>query len=175
MKDEPLVDPAHRKIRGVLRTFGPFLLVLGLIFSAIGLFSFFSAFGTSEFPRYFWFVLVGIPLIGVGLSLSRFGYLGELLRYMSGEVAPVSKEAFNDLAEGTRPGIETIARAVGEGFRAGTREGAKPCPRCQSANDLSARFCNQCGGPLEESLCASCRHPNAPGARFCGQCGRPLS
>jgi hypothetical protein len=175
MKDEPLIDPGHRKIQGVLRTFGPFLVVLGLILSAIGLFSFFSSFGTFEFPRYFWCVLVGFPLMGVGLSLSRVGYLGEILRYMSREVAPVSKETFNDLAEGTRPGVETIARAVGEGLRAGRREEAKTCPRCQSANDPSARFCNQCGSPLGESLCPGCGHPSAPGARFCGQCGRSLA
>jgi hypothetical protein len=174
MKNEPMIDPNHRKIQGMLRTFGPLLLVAGLVLLAIGLISFFSAFGTGEFPRYFWCAMVGLPLVGVGLSLSKFGYLGEVLRYMSGEVAPVGKDTFNYMAEGTRPGVETIARAVGEGIRAGTREESKPCVRCQARNDFSARFCNQCGAPLEELVCDTCHHPNAADARFCGQCGRPL-
>ena len=61
MKDEPLVDPAHKKIRGFLRTVGPLLVVVGMILSAIGLFSFFRSFGTFEFPRYFWCCARRVP------------------------------------------------------------------------------------------------------------------
>jgi hypothetical protein len=174
MKNEPMIDPRHEQIRGVLRGVGPVLLVVGVIFSAIGFISFFSSFGTFEPPRYFWCVFVGFPLIGIGTALSKAGYLGAMLRYMSGEMSPVGKDTFNYMAEGTRPGVETIARAVGEGLGAAQGGRALSCPKCQAPNDPSAQFCDQCGAPVVEVTCPSCQRPNAPGSRFCSHCGRPI-
>jgi class 3 adenylate cyclase/tetratricopeptide (TPR) repeat protein len=48
-----------------------------------------------------------------------------------------------------------------------------PCPRCQTPNPPSARFCGECGAPLE-GLCPACRSENPPGNKFCHGCGRPL-
>jgi class 3 adenylate cyclase/tetratricopeptide (TPR) repeat protein len=47
------------------------------------------------------------------------------------------------------------------------------CPRCQQANPPTARFCNNCGAPLEGG-CPACGHPNAPGSRYCNGCGEAL-
>ena len=45
------------------------------------------------------------------------------------------------------------------------------CPACQSANEADARFCEQCGHPLEIS-CPACGSVTKAGARFCRRCPR---
>lgn len=179
MKDERKIDPNHHQIRGLLRTVGPVVLGIGLLFTAVGFISFFQAFGTFGPPRYFWCVFVGFPLIALGATMSKFGYLGAFSRYVMGEFAPVQKDTFNVLAEGTRPGVETLARAVGQGFAAaaGTTAGMDrelQCPRCDAPYEASARFCTQCGGSLEKKNCSGCGQSNAPDDQFCGQCGERL-
>ncbi|MGH2538602.1 MAG: adenylate/guanylate cyclase domain-containing protein, partial [Candidatus Promineifilaceae bacterium] len=47
------------------------------------------------------------------------------------------------------------------------------CPHCAHDNPADARFCQNCGRPLERA-CPHCGTPNGPEARFCKQCGRPL-
>lgn len=57
------------------------------------------------------------------------------------------------------------------------------CPKCGFENRPGARFCKQCGQPLEpppppppaEITCPQCGTPNKPGARFCARCGAPLA
>jgi len=48
------------------------------------------------------------------------------------------------------------------------------CTACHSANDDRAKFCEQCGQPLE-LRCPACASPVRPGARFCSQCGHNLT
>jgi serine/threonine-protein kinase len=64
------------------------------------------------------------------------------------------------------------------------------CPRCQSLNNASQRFCSTCGfafGPPQGNnyqqvaqsgsgyvTCPACRAPNRAIDRFCTQCGQPL-
>jgi hypothetical protein len=180
MKDERRIDPYHSQIQGLLRTVGPVVLGVGLVFTAVGLISFFQAIGSFEPPRYFWCVFVGLPLTGVGAVLCKLGYLGAINRYVMGEFAPVQKDTFNVLAQGTRPGVETLARALGQGFAAGagTDAGADrgvPCSRCATSNEASARFCSQCGASLENQNCPGCGQSNAPDDQFCGHCGERLA
>src|SRR5262245_36775570 len=47
------------------------------------------------------------------------------------------------------------------------------CLACHHTNDEHAKFCNQCGQPLE-TRCPACDSPNRPGARFCSACGQSL-
>jgi class 3 adenylate cyclase len=47
------------------------------------------------------------------------------------------------------------------------------CPRCQTDNPEKARFCLNCGQPLERR-CANCQTELPPGARFCMECGQPV-
>jgi hypothetical protein len=151
MSEEQKIDPRHHTTRTVLRTLGPPLAVLGLLLIAVGVVSFFSAFGTFEPPRYFWCVFLGIPVLFVGVVLCLMGFLGSFARYVSGEAAPVQKDTFNYLAEGTKGGVKTFAQAVGEGLAAGMGGEGKTkarCPRCEHANDADAKFCNKCGTPL---------------------------
>ncbi len=47
------------------------------------------------------------------------------------------------------------------------------CLTCHYANEDDARFCEQCGQPLDIS-CPACGSPVKAGARFCRHCGQPL-
>src|ERR1700733_15442717 len=49
-----------------------------------------------------------------------------------------------------------------------------PCPSCKSDNPSAARFCEQCGIPLEVK-CPRCGATVSTGARFCGACGNQLT
>lgn len=146
MNDESRIDPKHAATRNVLRVLGPVVGGLGILFTAIGIGNFFYSFGSFEPPRYFWCAFVGMPLMFFGGAMTQYGYLGAWARYVAGEGAPVAKDAFNYLAEGTRPGVRNIAQAVGEGLAAART--ARGCPRCQQANDSDARFCKHCGAAL---------------------------
>ncbi|HSD85598.1 MAG TPA: ABC transporter substrate-binding protein, partial [Anaerolineae bacterium] len=47
------------------------------------------------------------------------------------------------------------------------------CPNCSHDNQVDARFCQNCGQPLERA-CSNCGTSNATDARFCKQCGATL-
>jgi class 3 adenylate cyclase/tetratricopeptide (TPR) repeat protein len=48
------------------------------------------------------------------------------------------------------------------------------CPNCHSANPDDARFCENCGKPMERA-CPNCGQPASPAAKFCRRCGQPLT
>jgi zinc-ribbon domain len=155
MSEESKIDPKHSLSRRILRTLGPIIASLGLLLTVIGFGSFFTSFGTFEPPRYFWCVFLGLPLLFVGVALCMFAYLGSVTRYMSGEAAPVQKDTFNYLAEGTKEGVRTFATAVGEGIATGLHSsgsGTVRCPNCQADNDRDAKFCKHCGTALARAV-----------------------
>ena len=148
-----LDDPKHQAIRSSLRVVGPIVFLLGLVLAIAGFASFFQAFGSFDTqnmgpPRYFWCVFVGFPLIWLGATLSIPAYMGAASRYMAKEMAPVQRDTFNTMAEGTSDGIRTVAQAIGEGFAAAGQHDKSPanhCTSCGSAHPESARFCPGCG------------------------------
>lgn len=175
MKDEERLNPGHSQARGALRTIGPLLIAVGGVFMAVGLISFFSAFGSFAPPKYFWCCFVGIPLLGVGLMITKFAYMGAMMRYVAGESAPVAKDTINYVASGTREAVRGVAGAIREGL-SGEGEATVRCAECDEENDAGARFCNQCGGQLATtSQCRSCGTKNDPTARFCDNCGQSLA
>ena len=177
------IDPGHRGPRNFFRAVGPVVAVIGLILIVVGIGSFFSKaakFGdpSDEFgpPKYFWCVFVGIPVLFVGLVLSKFGYMGKVARYVAQEIAPVGKDTFNYMAEGTKDGVRTVAGAIGEGLREGmSGESGAPSVRCHKCNalvDEGAKFCSDCGTSLEKSKpCGQCGELNDPDAKYCDNCG----
>lgn len=173
------IDPRHNQIRDILRLVGPAVVVAGVIFAAIGLWSFFATFGTFEPPRYFWCAFVGVPLIGLGMTICKFAFLGAASRYVAGEVAPVGKDVVNYLAEGTRGAVRDVATAVAEGLHAGaTGQEVRMvrCAQCHTDNELPANFCKRCGAPLPKtSPCSGCGTWNDADARFCDHCGKPVA
>jgi hypothetical protein len=174
--DKLPIDPRGRETSAALRTIGLTMVAVGGGLFLIGAVSFFSAFATREFPRYFWCAIVGLPVFGFGVQISGLGFLGAITRYMAGQTAPVQRDTFNYLADGTSEGVRTVASAAARGFAEGT--GADPgvvCPQCQAMNGRDAHFCDQCGAGLDARTCPRCQHENDPGGRFCNQCGCELS
>ena len=113
-----LQTPQHNTTRNFLRVAGPLIAGVGLIFMIIGLISFFSAFANRNgSPRLFWCCFVGMPLLFIGVVLSKFGFMGAVARYTAAEHVPVATDAVNDLAEGTQGAVKTVARAVAEGVK----------------------------------------------------------
>ena len=173
------IDPRHSEMRNTLRVVGPAVVIAGLIFTGIGLGSFFSSFGGFEPPRYFWCAFVGLPLIALGATICKFAFLGVVSRYMANEVAPVGKDVVNYMAEGTKGAVRDVAAAVGEGLRAGAPSKevrVVRCHKCNADNETPANFCKGCGAPLAKTKpCPTCGELNDPDARFCDSCGKAVA
>ena len=169
------LDPGHQGVRTVLRLFGPLVALTGLIFIVVGMVDFFSAAGSHHAPTKFWCLFVGMPVLFVGLVLSKFAFLGRIGRYMAGEMAPVAKDTINYMAAGTRESVREIAGAIGEGLRGeGTGPGIR-CPGCGDENQGDANFCSNCGKKLpRRQVCPACGEGNDRDARFCDHCGHGL-
>jgi hypothetical protein len=141
-----------------LRTVGPVALGLGLVLTAIGFISFFSAFGGSGMPRYFWCAFIGLPMTGIGGAITKFAYMGRIGRYVAGE----------GLAAGGAAGAASGAAAPSSNDRTVVR-----CHKCNKENDDKAKFCDECGTALAKTKpCPSCGEKNDPDARFCDDCGK---
>jgi ribosomal protein L40E len=171
------INPGHGELRSVLRVVGPAIAAVGLLFLVIGMVSFFSAFGGGEPPRLFWCAFVGIPILFVGVAISKFAFLGAVSRYAAGEVAPVGRDVTNFMVAGTKDSIRDVASAIGEGLSSVGREevgGTIICGKCGADNESSANFCQTCGSPLgTKKRCAKCGDLNNADARFCDKCGAP--
>lgn len=53
------------------------------------------------------------------------------------------------------------------------------CPKCGYQNPQTAKFCNNCGGPMQPTAqgminCPKCGTSNTAGTKFCANCGTPL-
>jgi hypothetical protein len=127
-----------------------------------------------ERPNRFWMAFVGVPIMGIGIALTRIGFLGVAARYVAGETAPVVADAFDYVAHESRDGIRTVTSAVAEGLR-GEPETKIACPKCERANDADAKFCDSCGEAIPSEIrCPSCSVLNDAAAKFCDSCGVPL-
>lgn len=154
------------KTRNKLRRIGFVCLFVGLVFMAIGLISFFTAFGSfGSTPDYFWCSFVGMPLIFVGGVCLAYSYLGKFARYVSNEAAPVAKDTINYMVDGTK---DSIIGAVKE--FTGTSKNVLVCPKCGNKNSTTAQFCDECGAPLSIT-CPKCGAQNDSDAKFCQKCG----
>ena len=112
----------HQATRTLLRVAGPAIAFVALVFITIGAIDFFSSFGGFGPPKRFWCFFVGLPLLFVGMVVSMFGYMGAVARYAAAEQVPVATDAVNELADGTRDAVKTVARAVAEGVKEGMTE-----------------------------------------------------
>ena len=171
-----LINPRSASQQAFLRRLGMALAATGAVFMIVGFVDFFSAFGGSNQPSKFWCFFVGLPLLAIGIGMLKFGYMGAVARYMAGEAAPVMKDTFNYMAEGTRDGVRDIASAVGEGLRGEGAETTATCRKCGHANAADANFCDECGSAMATSTrCRSCGESNDTDAKFCDNCGQLLT
>lgn len=177
---ESQMNSAHQETKAVLKIIGPCVAIMGLILALIGFGSFFTSFGSFEPPRFFWCAFLGMPLLAVGGVISKFAFMGQVARYMANEIAPVGKDTFNYMADGTKDAVRDLASAVGDGLReGGAAASTSPevrCHKCNAINDSDANFCNGCGAALQKSkACGHCNELNDPDARFCDNCGQGIA
>ena len=169
------VNPNAQGQRTALRGLGAVLALVGGAFTAVGLIDFFGSMSAHAGPpQYFWCAMVGLPLLGFGSMLLKFGYMGAIGRYVAGEAAPVASDTINYLGEEAAPGIRSAVRSVAEGLAdaRGTRTAQATCPACEVEVDADARFCDQCGADLKSRrTCPACETENDLDARFCDACG----
>ncbi len=118
-------SPQHNTVKKVLRVGGPIILAVGVLFTLVGMGSFFVCMAThSGPPVLFVCAFIGLPLMFVGSAMCMFGYVGTFSRYMAAEQASVAKDTINYLAEGTQDAVRTTARAAAQGVA----EGLQPPP-----------------------------------------------
>jgi len=48
------------------------------------------------------------------------------------------------------------------------------CPKCQTENPETRKFCSECGAKLQ-LICPQCGFENLPKDKFCGECGHDLT
>ena len=58
-------------IQTIFRVGGPALAAVGLVLTVWGFRSFLSSLGTLEPAQHFWLAFVGIPLLGIGVTMWR--------------------------------------------------------------------------------------------------------
>lgn len=183
------INPHAAAQRTGLRTIGLILTVVGAVFLLIGFGSFFGAmnesmssgpsFGANRGPDKFWCAFVGMPLLGIGIGMLKYGYMGKAARYVAGEIAPVATDTMKYAANATRDSVRDLAGAVAEGMRGETKAAEAPamvaCPQCNHDNDHDARFCDMCGTAMPgPKACGQCNKVNDADARFCSGCGAGL-
>lgn len=171
--EENNINAGHTGTRNTLRVIGPAVLLVGIAFMAVGFISFFSSMTSMNMgpPKFFWCLFVGMPLTAIGGAISKFAFIGSVLRYMSAEAAPVGKDTFNYMASGTKDGVRDVFSAVREGL---TGEAANEiaCPHCSHENEVDAKYCDQCGGDIAAEIhCPACSKSNEVDAKFCNGCG----
>ncbi|MHC4212200.1 MAG: zinc ribbon domain-containing protein [Planctomycetota bacterium] len=174
------IDPGHNRIRKKLRIIGPILLGVGVLLTGIAFGSFALSFIFDISPFGLFLAFIGMPLTFAGAVCCMYGYMGKLARYTAQETAPVGKDTFNYLADGTQEGVRAVAGAIGQGLREGMSqnggESKLRCSQCGSGQDSDAKFCDDCGAAInKERICPKCDNRNDGDARFCDNCGQELS
>ena len=111
---QPPYENQNTGIRSALRVLGFIILPVGAIFAGIGLIDFFSAFGSFHPPTKFWCAFVGLPLIGLGITCLKAGYLRTIGGYVAGETAPVAADTLKYVSEELRPTIRDLAHDIRE-------------------------------------------------------------
>ena len=128
------IDPGHRGKKRGLQAVSLACLVLGAILALIGFVSFADSFGdpSSGLPGGFVLLVIGVPLLGIGATLFKFAFLGEIGRYGAGELAPVAKDTLDYI-----------------------KGGEIACPSCGRTNEAGSNFCEACGAALSQPAPAS--------------------
>ena len=153
MNEEEKIDPGHRKVVKILRIAGFILFVLGGVCILVAFINLIGVImdGASGPPRLFWLFFIGIPLSFFGLVMISAGFAGKIARFQAAQYAPVAKDTFNYMAEGTQEGVKTIAKSITQGMeegKTGVKEDAKSflkCPACGFMETPEAKFCSGCG------------------------------
>lgn len=168
------IDKNHAKKKRIFKVLGLTILLVGIIFTVLGFINFMSAFGTFGEPPKIGYMFIGLPLIFVGSVLTSMGFMGDVMRYQAGEVAPVGKDVINYMVDETQDSIKKVSKAIHEGMSSYVAD-VVICKKCKEENDGDSKFCNNCGEPLVKTcVCQKCKEVNDFDAKYCNNCGEIL-
>jgi formylglycine-generating enzyme required for sulfatase activity len=108
-------------------------------------------------------------LTGRSPKVIRLHELPQALQGVLAKALEDEKEARYQSVRELRDAIKASLRAVGAAPAAVAAE-AGQCPACGVHNDISRKFCRNCGGSLEVP-CLSCDRLMPVGEEICGSCG----
>lgn len=113
---------------------GPVVIVVGLALFVTGLRAVWDHFDDydgpkgSDIARF----MGGFLVLGIGLMMTRVGFIGAAARYAAGEMSPVIRDAYQQIASQS----DTSGRT------------GPFCSKCGVRQDAGARFCDACGSPV---------------------------
>jgi hypothetical protein len=139
------------------RFIGAACMLIAVVLIVLALVDFFTAInghGLDGGPTKFWMFFAALPFFVIGAIGLNAGFLGAGARYVAGELAPTARDTLEYVGVGS--------------------DAASPCPRCGTANDAQASYCQHCGSAMRRT-CPSCKQPNAADAHFCAACGTELA
>lgn len=158
-------DPEKKKrnlTKRGLKVIGAVLVLGGLACTIIGSVNFFSALGSGELSPLFWLLMIGLPMLTIGVAMLMFGFQKQIATYHKNETVPVLNEAAAELS----PAVGAIAQAA-------QKRDTIACPKCGAENDAELHFCEKCGAPLTKT-CPHCGESVGADAAFCGHCGNKI-
>lgn len=164
-------------IRNLGRISGPIMILAGVIFAIIGIMELFSPFGpfgqlgsmdsfnSIGVQTKFWYIFIGLPLIGFGVSICKAAYLKPIANYVADE---------------THDAISTLSSAVMSGRKTSNlssdHQTVIACHKCNQYNSEGSKYCSSCGVSLVKSKqCTHCNELNDPDASFCDNCGKAVA
>ena len=112
-------------------------------------------------------------LTGRSPKVIRLHELPQALQGVLAKALEDKKEARYQSVRELRDAIKASLRAAGTAPAAVATE-AGQCPACGVHNDISRKFCRNCGGTLE-APCLSCDKPMPTWEEICGSCGAKQS
>lgn len=158
----------YAKARTSMRRFGPAMIAIGglMVLIGFGQFALTVISGINQEPFSgtrpgfpILFVILGFPgmlILGIGMKLTKVGYLKEIAQYGAKE---------------TTPAVQTTTTAI----RSALQNDDIPCPSCSSPIEPDSKFCSSCGVDLANMKCDSCNDRIDPSDKFCPSCGTPNS
>ncbi len=156
-------ENSYDKTKSALRIYGPLLIGVGLILSIIGIGAFINALinifdgqrgtGPMQYPILFLLSIPGFLLLGLGIMMTKVGYLKEISKYAAKETTPAAT-------------ITTTA------IRAAVTDDHIPCPSCSNPIEPNSKFCSQCGEHITNIQCKACQSPMEAADQFCANCGQ---
>ncbi len=153
----------HENTKKKLKIISVALLSIGTLLITIELIDFFVSAGSMTMPSLFFLFFIGIPLIGVGSSLTNLGFKKEMMRYHKDESVPIINEASEEIS----PAIKNVINSIRN------PESQIICS-CGYSNSSDSLFCKKCGKALH-IVCHNCGKKLDNDSEYCSYCGTKIS
>lgn len=154
-----------KKTKKIVKIIGIVLLIIGIGLFITGIISLTNFdINNDKQPNLFFLSFIGLPLIFAGLVLILFTSIGQMNRYVMGEVTPVMKETYRTMNPEFRDAVNILK---------GNEEKIS-CPKCSTLNDKDSVYCKNCGEKIGKKTCPNCGIESDNDSNFCKNCGEKI-